>query len=123
VECIEADSELPDSHSTPSLALQKEPALDRRPFHPNTPVELESVVALLLLSNYEYTQRGNLAKMRSRAGQALAIAMDMELYKEKEVKDRYTEARRRGKYYFFYFGANHKEHCVIGRSDSLKKSL
>lgn len=96
VECIETESELPDSLSSPSLALQKsEPSLQRVPFHPNTPVQLESLLALLLLSSYEYAQRGNLTKMRSRAGQALVIAMDMELYKEKEVIDKYTEARRR----------------------------
>lgn len=96
VEIIEAESELPDSLRSPSLALQNpEPTLHRRPFHPNTPVHLEGLLALLILSNYEYTQRGNLTKMRSRAGQAMVIAMDLELYKDKDFSDKYTEARRR----------------------------
>lgn len=95
VEYIEAESDLPASLSSPSLALQAEPALHRNPFHPNTPVELEGILALLMLSNYEYTQRGNLTKMRSRANQAMVIAMEQELYKEKETIDHNTEARRR----------------------------
>lgn len=102
VECIEAESELPDSLSSPSLALQSEPAFDRRPFHQNTPVQLESLLALLMLSNYEYTQRGNLTKMRSRAGQAMLIAMDLELYKETDAQDKNTEARRRGMYKYAF---------------------
>lgn len=96
VQFIEAESELAESVSSPSLALQNsEPVLQRPPFHPNTPVQLESILALLLLSVYEYCQRGNLTKMRSRAAQALAIAMDLELYKTRAVNDRYSEARSR----------------------------
>ena len=71
------------------------PLIDREPLHLHTPVGLESLLALLVLSVYEYTQRGNLLKMRYRAGQALAIALDMRLHALGEEHDEYAEARRR----------------------------
>ena len=93
---IEADCELQASSTDPSQALSGDrPTVDREPFHPRTPVELESVLALLVLSIYEYTQRGNLLKMRYRAGQALAIALDMCLHALGEEHDEFAEARRR----------------------------
>jgi hypothetical protein len=57
-------------------------------------VELEGLLALLILSVYEYVQRGNLLKMRYRAGQALAIALDKSLYAQMG-NDETSEARRR----------------------------
>lgn len=92
---IEADCELQASSTDPSQALGDRPTVEREPFHPRTPVELESVLALLILSIYEYTQRGNLLKMRYRAGQALAIALDMGLHALGEEHDEFAEARRR----------------------------
>lgn len=93
---IEADCELHASSTDPSLALSSErPLINRESFHPQAPVELESILALLVLSVYEYTQRGNLLKMRYRAGQALAIALDMSLHSLGEEYDEFAEARRR----------------------------
>lgn len=93
---IETDCELHASSTYPSDALTNErPLIDREPFHPQTPVELESLLALLVLSIYEYNQRGNLLKMRYRAGQALAIALDMSLHSLGEEFDEFAEARRR----------------------------
>ncbi|GKZ20073.1 hypothetical protein AbraCBS73388_005250 [Aspergillus brasiliensis] len=93
---IESDCELHASSTYPSDALTNErPLIDREPFHPQTPVELESLLALLVLSIYEYNQRGNLLKMRYRAGQALAIALDMSLHCLGEEFDEFAEARRR----------------------------
>lgn len=93
---IETDCELHASSTYPSDALTNErPLIDRESFHPKTPVELESLLALLVLSIYEYNQRGNLLKMRYRAGQALAIALDMSLHSLGEEFDDFAEARRR----------------------------
>ncbi|RAL00893.1 uncharacterized protein BO80DRAFT_425286 [Aspergillus ibericus CBS 121593] len=100
---IETDCELHASSTDPSEALSSErPLIDREPFHRQTPVELESVLALLVLSIYEYNQRGNLLKMRYRAGQALAIALDMSLHSLGEECDEFAEARRRAWWMTYY---------------------
>lgn len=59
-----------------------------------TPEDLETLLALLILSVYEYSQRGNLLKMRYRAGQALALALDKSLHSCLD-NDEFSEARRR----------------------------
>ncbi|KAG2416456.1 hypothetical protein HFD88_007671 [Aspergillus terreus] len=100
---IESDCELQSSSTDPSQALSNEQhRIDREPFHPRTPVELERILALLVLSIYEYTQRGNLLKMRYRAGQALAIALDMSLHALGEEYDDFAEARRRAWWMTYY---------------------
>ncbi|KAL2869502.1 fungal specific transcription factor domain-containing protein [Aspergillus lucknowensis] len=48
--------------------------------HPDTPASLEPILSLLLLSVYDYCQRGSKRHMRSRAHQALAAAMDLSLH-------------------------------------------
>jgi hypothetical protein len=96
MERVEADSELIDSSTTPSQALLNEkPSINRRPFHPRVPVELESILALLILCVYEYAQRGNMLKMRNRAGQALHMAMNMSLHCLQGEEDDFSEANRR----------------------------
>ncbi|KAF4271444.1 hypothetical protein LV164_007151 [Aspergillus fumigatus] len=95
LEAVEADLELLDSSSDPSRALSDgAPMISRQPFHPKVPVALEAVLALVLLSAYEYAQRGNIRKMCNRAGQALTAAMSMSLHEIVE-DDEYAEARRR----------------------------
>jgi len=95
-ESIEIESELPESTSQPGEALSSDPMpLERIPFHPRNPVENESIIALLLLSTYEYAQRGNIAKMRNRAGQALNAALTLGLHAKSEEEDYYSEANRR----------------------------
>lgn len=92
MESIEIESEIMDSDSSPSRALSGSPSPCRRPpFHPNVPIELESVQALCIMCIYEYTQRGNLNKMRSRAGQALVLAMDMSLHAQGDRDDQFAE--------------------------------
>lgn len=94
-ETIEKDEEIPDSAVEPSKPLSEEHDHNfRRPFHPYLPAELESIVALAILSVYEYSQRGNLKKMQSRAGQALMNAMELGLHTS-HVEDEFLEARRR----------------------------
>ncbi|KAH2081950.1 hypothetical protein KXX03_003845 [Aspergillus fumigatus] len=63
-------------------------------FHPKVPLHLEGILALNLLSVYEYAQRGNLCTMTDRANEALTSAMKMSLHESLE-EDEYAEARRR----------------------------
>jgi hypothetical protein len=92
---IEIESELLDSVIDPGEALSSEEILPlRAPFHPLVPVENENIIALLLLSTYEYSQRGNISKMRNRTGQALSAAMNLGLH-AKDGEDIYAEANRR----------------------------
>ncbi|CAN8105516.1 unnamed protein product [Discula destructiva] len=95
-ETIENDEEIPDSSIEPTRALSEEHKHTsfRRPFHPQVPVELEAIIALDILSVYEYAQRGNLKKMQNRAGQALMSAMDLFLHSCR-IEDEFAEARRR----------------------------
>lgn len=96
-ETIENDEEIPDSAIAPHRVLSANESQRqnfRRPFHPRVPVELESIIALDILSVYEYSQRGNLKKMQNRAGQAIMAAMDMSLH-SCSVEDEFSEARRR----------------------------
>ncbi|KAL2800413.1 hypothetical protein BJX66DRAFT_321454 [Aspergillus keveii] len=100
---IEADCELHASSTKASEALSNDrPLIDRESFHPQAPVELESILALLVLAVYEYTQRGNLLKMRLRADQALAIALDMSLQSLGDEYDAFAEARRRAWWMTYY---------------------
>ncbi|KAJ9356121.1 C6 zinc finger domain protein [Paecilomyces variotii] len=111
ITCIEADQELIDSSTDPSQALSNEtPIINRAPFHPKTPVELEGILALLVLCTYEYAQRGNLSKMKYRAGQALTLAMNMSLHSLGEEYDEFAEARRRAWWMTYY--------CVLQSSIS-----
>ncbi|KAF2499593.1 hypothetical protein BU16DRAFT_277163 [Lophium mytilinum] len=97
MESIEIESEILASTTSPAEALGSKPSLFRRDlFHPKTPVELESILAYLMLSGYEYAQRGNLAKMRNRASQALDAATRLCLQKDiTGVGDIYREAKQR----------------------------
>lgn len=70
-------------------------SMSRDPLHPQTPVELEGILALLLLSNYEHTERANLLKMTARASQALIIAKNMSLHRMGLENDTFSEAKRR----------------------------
>lgn len=92
---IEADCDLASSTEPSQVSSSERPVINREPFHPRTPVELECLLALLVLSVYEYAQRGNLLKMKYRAGQALAIAFDKSLHSLGEEHDVFAEARRR----------------------------
>lgn len=96
MESIEIESEILDSNSSPSRALTgSSPTARRESFHPNVPVDIESIIALLILSIYEYAQRGNISKMRTRAGQALISAMDMSLHSQGDKDGGFSEAKRR----------------------------
>lgn len=96
IESIEHDSELAESVISPECALSNAKHNSaREQFHDKVPTELENIIALCLLSVYEYSQRGNLSKMRDRAGQALMSAMHLSLHCQGNEVDEFTEARRR----------------------------
>lgn len=95
-DCIENDLEIPNSSISPAQALlDGQSCISRPAFHPCVPLELESVIALNILSVYEYAQRGNLPKMRDRASQAVIRAMDLSLHDREIEGDAFAEARRR----------------------------
>jgi hypothetical protein len=97
LEGVESDSELldctPGGHPSPD-PFKGQP-IPRFPLHPATPVMLEGLLALLLLSNYEHTQRGNMLKMTTRASQALIMAKNMSLHRLTDYDDEFAEAKRR----------------------------
>ncbi|OAP60358.1 hypothetical protein AYL99_05360 [Fonsecaea erecta] len=97
MESIEIETELLESTINPSEALDhRRPSVEREKLHPYVLPELEGVLAHVLLSIYEYAQRGNLAKMRNRASQAYDAAIRLCLHDISDlVLDEYTEARRR----------------------------
>ncbi|KAK7958314.1 hypothetical protein PG988_013162 [Apiospora saccharicola] len=96
IESIELDSERPESSVEPRKALEEPDDVPRRPaFSPDVPLELESIIALDILSVYEYAQRGNLRKTKNRASTAMMFAMDLSLHLQGDVEDAYSECRRR----------------------------
>ncbi|KXJ95272.1 hypothetical protein Micbo1qcDRAFT_171665 [Microdochium bolleyi] len=96
LESIENVSDRPESELEPARALDDaDHSTGRQQFHPDVPFELETIIALDLLSVYEYTQRGNLKKMSLRANAALTQALEISLHTERAQQDQYTEARRR----------------------------
>jgi hypothetical protein len=94
LESIEMENEIPDSSVEPQRALESGEIASRLPFHPDVPLELESIIALNLLSVYEYAQRGNLKKMQNRASQAFVSAMNLSLHNDTEDGE-FAEAKRR----------------------------
>ncbi|KAJ5636165.1 uncharacterized protein N7484_009478 [Penicillium longicatenatum] len=99
---IETECDLDISSTDPGQALSSpRPSVNRERLHPQTPEDLETLLALLILSVYEYSQRGNLLKMRYRASQALALALDKSLHDYVE-EDEFCEARRRAWWMTYY---------------------
>lgn len=121
MESIEIESEILDSDSSPSRALiGSSPTTRRGSFHPNVPVEIESVIALVVLSIYEYAQRGNITKMRTRAGQALISAMDMSLHSQGDNGGEFAEAKRRA---WWMCVSHDRKRCSAEHADSSSHSL
>ncbi|KFY85634.1 hypothetical protein V500_08239 [Pseudogymnoascus sp. VKM F-4518 (FW-2643)] len=93
-EALDNETELVDSIINPKDALSNgSPRTYRAPFHQDLPLDLESNVALMVLSIYEYGQRGNIKKMLNRSGQSLMLALEAKLYSP--IVDQFVEARRR----------------------------
>ncbi|PWY83155.1 hypothetical protein BO94DRAFT_625532 [Aspergillus sclerotioniger CBS 115572] len=64
----------------------------RQGFDASSLSTLSPVLALVMLSIYEYCQRGNMSRMRSRANQAITAAMDLGLHNSGPTA---TESQRR----------------------------
>ena len=64
-------------------------------FHSKIPQRLNSVLALITLSIYEYCQRGNASRMRARINQAFTSAMDMSLHDLGPAPAEFSEAQSR----------------------------
>ncbi|KAI9037264.1 transcription factor domain-containing protein [Aspergillus affinis] len=100
LDAIEIDYESKDPKDPKDPKDLKDPAaegvkaFDREPFHPKLPVSLEGVVALAMLSVYEYAQQGHLDRMLHRSNQSLALALSMSLHEALD-EDEFAEARRR----------------------------
>jgi len=98
MDAVEIESEMLASSLSPGEALSGEPeSFCRKPFHSRTLVELEGLLAYLVLSVYEYAQRGNIAKMRNRASQAYDAAIRLSIHEGSNSihDDQFSEARRR----------------------------
>ncbi|PLB43864.1 hypothetical protein P170DRAFT_430873 [Aspergillus steynii IBT 23096] len=65
---------------------------EQKIIHPNVPVRLHPILALVALSIYEYCQRGNVSRMRTRANQAITTAMDLSIH---NLESHASEAQRR----------------------------
>ncbi|KAF4553348.1 Hypothetical protein D9617_7g030750 [Elsinoe fawcettii] len=92
---VDDEEDIAESENEPAKALSEGHLVrSRKAFHPLVPQALEAIIALDLLSVYEYAQRGNLKKMQSRSGQALMACMSQGL-NTCSLEDDFTEARRR----------------------------
>jgi hypothetical protein len=67
----------------------------RSSLHPRMPTQIDPVAALVVLSIYEYCQRGNVSRMRARGNQAITTAMDISIHKLDSTETEFSEAQRR----------------------------
>lgn len=65
------------------------------PLHLQVPLQLDPILALVVLAVYEYCQRGNVTRMRGRINQAATTAMDISLHELGSTTTEASEARRR----------------------------
>lgn len=65
------------------------------PLHSQVPLQLEPILALVVLAIYEYCQRGNVSRMRGRINQAVTTAMDISLHQLGSTTTEASEAQRR----------------------------
>jgi hypothetical protein len=94
LESIEGEKDMPDFISPSTALAEPRDGFETRRFHHEVPQELEDIIALDILSFYEYAQRGNLKKMQSRAGHALVSAMALSLHACSK-EDLYSEVKAR----------------------------
>lgn len=96
IESVESELEILNSATDPSEALcNGNSVCSRETFHPQASFQNECIIALLLLSSYEYAQRGNIAKMRGRASQALDMALALKLHSRGHEEGPFAEGNRR----------------------------
>lgn len=96
IDGVEIENEMIESIMDPGEALSTQNMqIYRTQVHSQVRLEAESIVALLLLCTYEYSERGNISKMRKRCGQALISAMDLGLHSKGKAIYDYAESDRR----------------------------
>lgn len=74
-------------HVEKEVDAMGQPSANRGPVtnldvHADVPTQLYPVLALVVLSVYEYSHRGNIPRMRARANQALTMAMDISIHNQ-----------------------------------------
>lgn len=94
LESLESERDIPEFINPSTALAEPRDQFETHRLHQEVPQELEDIIALDILSFYEYAQRGNLKKMQSRAGQALVSAMALSLHESSE-EDPYSEAKAR----------------------------
>ncbi|KAJ5719462.1 hypothetical protein N7493_007917 [Penicillium malachiteum] len=68
---------------------------EQSPLHPQVPLQLDPILALVVLATYEYCQRGNVSRMRARINNAITTAMDISLHSLGSTTTEFSEAQRR----------------------------
>ncbi|KAJ5098446.1 hypothetical protein N7532_005447 [Penicillium argentinense] len=90
--------------------------------HPDVPIQLDPILALVTLAVYEYVQRGNVSRMRARINQAVTTAMDISLHTLGVSSSESPEAHRRAWWmtmFIAYLSSNlHLAPPVIAANDS-----
>lgn len=76
-------------------ALAAEMSQEKSPLHSQVLSQLEPILALVVLSIYEYCQRGNVSRMRARINQAVTTAMDISLHNLESSATEHSEAQKR----------------------------
>lgn len=87
-----------------------ESARAQRSVHPRVPVSIYPVLTLVLLSIYEYCQRGNVSRMRARGNQAMTTAMDISIHNLDLSGTDFSEAQRRA----WWMAVWSKYQCLLG---------
>lgn len=92
--CVERDTDNLGpglNFATPGAGMSQEKSSLRS----QVPSQLEPTLALVVLSIYEYCQRGNVSRMRARINQAITTAMDISLHSLGSSRTAHSEAQRR----------------------------
>lgn len=85
-----------DSIAFEAQSLPDNSRMVRNPVHPLVPREVESVLALCLLGQYEYLQNGNMEKMQRFTREAVERAMRLNLHiRPSGNQSIFEDARRR----------------------------
>ncbi|CAG7928703.1 unnamed protein product [Penicillium olsonii] len=90
------EAEIDDlSHPLTPKTSESERSRGQDGLHPRVPAQVYPVLALVVLSIYEYCQRGNVSRMRARGNQAITTAMDISIHCLYSSETTFSEAQRR----------------------------
>ncbi|KAH7118334.1 hypothetical protein EDB81DRAFT_238988 [Dactylonectria macrodidyma] len=77
------------------IAIPASPSSLRSPVHPHVPLEVETPMALCLISIFQYLHHGNITKMRQLAEEAFDSSVKLSLHIIPHDDTSFSEARRR----------------------------